>query len=346
MGIYLRLIACLAYCSFILIGCTPSKLRAVGPDEPKPIPAKNPEKPEPIAPIGVVQFRDAITLDNGQLAISISPEAGRIFSLVPAGGRNLLWVGDAASVEKAKVNPKRKYLNYGGDKIWPAVQSLWPHISGRTWPPPTGISSTAWTLMSQSKLSVTIQSPIDPELNIQARRKIVLAPYAAKITITNTLTRIKPSPFPVQIWCVTQVHNPEFTLLDMARDVADPDRAWIRMSPAKQWQSAWIDKLPGALLHQPDYTRRTKVGTFGRWIAGVWSDYVFIQRTDYDPTAAYPDASNMQVYTSRANSELETLSPQVHLQPGQSLTNTVQWQVITRPAGEAAAALKAIHAAN
>src|SRR5690606_11605450 len=80
-----------------------------------------------------------------------------------------------------------------------------------------------------------------------------------------------------------------------------------------------------------------KIGTLGDWVASVWDDYAFIQTTRYIADAAYPDASSSQVFYDQNYLELELLSPTRHLQPGQTLSNVVNWWLIPRDEKGAAA---------
>lgn len=74
----------------------------------------------------------------------------------------------------------------------------------------------------------------------------------------------------------------------------------------------------------------------------MWDDYAFVQATSYHPDGSYLDASSAQVYYDENVLELEMLSPSEHLQPGQTLTNTVHWWLI--PRGDMDAAALAAHA--
>jgi hypothetical protein len=73
--------------------------------------------------------RKAYRMSDGRSEAIIVPEIGRVMSYGFVGGPNLLWN-----------NPQKQFKaeewhNYGGDKTWPAPQSLWPTNVGRGWPP-------------------------------------------------------------------------------------------------------------------------------------------------------------------------------------------------------------------
>lgn len=63
---------------------------------------------------------------------------------------------------------------------------------------------------------------------------------------------------------------------------------------------------------------------------------MFVQRIAFDPTECYPDGSSVQVYACKPYVELETLSPNKHIQPGQSIEFDVTWSLLDRPTGSSA----------
>ena len=155
------------------------------------------------------------------------------------------------------------------------------------------------------------------------------------------------------VWSVAQVVMPRYTLLDVTRarpqgELGGPYHA-LWSYGEKDNVSANVTPLLDGDAIRWDLTHEGggKVGTLGTWCAGVYDNLVWVQQTAFDPEGSYPDASNIQVYTHGEYTELETLSPQVHLTPGQTLTNRVVWRLIEvdgRDAAALAAAIKALPA--
>ena len=321
---------------------------------PTTSPATAPEltPPEPADMDAFESLPDVVTLDNGQLAVGISPAVGRIVSLIPAGGDNLLWRATRRQIAADRARRQWHYFNWGGDKVWPALQLSWERMFSQNgpWPPPPIIDGDPWKVVEQTPLALTLESGINTQLNVQVRRRIELDADRPHLVIANTITRIKPSPYPVMIWSITQVKTPQSTFLAIADDRPDPATPWIVMSPQSTFDPAWVTPLDAAIAVRPDFAgvpeakSSMKVGAFGRFIAAAWDKHLLVERVNFEPRGSYPDGSNIQVYSDLIYTEIETLSPQVHLQPGESLTNTIHWFVLPRPAGDDPALLSAITA--
>lgn len=278
-------------------------------------------------------FADTVTLGNGHVEVGVAPGVGRIVRFAPAGGENVLWVAPAGAYDHPFVAYGRTYVNVGGDKVWPTVQALWPRAyGGGDWPPEAAIDGSPWTLVEHSPGRIVIESPVSPALGVRVRRTIALPANAPRVEITNELTRVKPSVFPVHLWTVTQAVPPAAVMLDIAADRAAAPPFVHLSDPAAVAPHLATVADDEAVRWRLDQVGDAKLGTLGRWVAALYPDTIFLQSTGFDPRAAYPDASSVQVYSSGDYTELELLSPFVHLQPGQTLTNRVTWQLLPRPA--------------
>jgi len=278
-------------------------------------------------------FPDTIELTNDRLHLGISPMAGRIVDLRRRGGDNLLWRSTHPLPAEDVIGA---YRNLGGDKIWPAVQMMWPRYSPGQWPPDGIIDGRPWRLIDASPQRVTIESEQHPDLQIVARRSVTLDAVAARVVIDSTLTRISQSSLPVCVWSVTQVQRPEVGLMDIADDrVESPAWRYINLTDGTPFPETIVQlaNTGRTVAYRPPVKVPGKVGTFGRWLAGVYRDDIFLQQTAFDSAGAYPDRSNVQLFSCERYVEIETLSPQVHLQPGQTLSHRVVWHLLNRAPG-------------
>jgi hypothetical protein len=289
------------------------------------------------AVVETVVHKDTIVLTNGAIELGVSASVGRIVHVSRAGGPNLLWVSPLAAANEAQA--KDQWVNWGGDKPWPAVQSLWPRFvpSGNQWPPDRIIDGQAWTILEQGDRHLVMQSPVNPDLQARVTRRIVLDDEGPGVRIHNSMERVGSSPIPLLIWTVSQVPHPAYTLLAIAADrpESERDRPVLHFGKAREAQER-VELHDNAARFNVTRERSLKVGTFGTWVAGVWEDVAFAQYAHYDPAGSYPDRSNSQVYCDGNYVELELLSPQQHLQPGQKLDFEVRWRLLDLPAGMAA----------
>lgn len=284
-------------------------------------------------PIG---FPDAITLSNQHVRISISPHVGRIVDFGRSGGPNLLWLNSADAYRHPVARPNRApYYNLGGDRLSPMLQKLWC----RAFQMEGGSASDAafdglpWRVIEQSSHHLVIESPESQDLGIIARRRIELTDHAS-VVITNTLTRVKANAFPVQIWSITPVRLPELIVMDIAADRPVLSPPWLVLSEQPEFREP-VSLAPDGRSVQLATARagEGKIGSFGRKISARYHDVILTQTCDYQPAGAYPDGSNLQAYwaVKTGYCELETLSPFVHLQPGESLRNQITWELQSMP---------------
>jgi hypothetical protein len=155
---------------------------------------------------------EVVWLDNGVLRLGLVPAlGGRLLSL-RFGGLELLWRN--ASLVDERLRPvdghmpasaagsMGDWVNYGGDKTWPAPQG-WDH-SGQWAGPPDPVLDSGVYAVDVSGGSVTMTSGADPRTGLRLTRRVDLQPdsgsYRLDLTATNTLDR----PVRWALWNVTQ----------------------------------------------------------------------------------------------------------------------------------------------
>ncbi len=275
---------------------------------------------------------DTVYLANDKVRVGVSPHTGRIVDFgLAEGGRNLIWL-DAREIDALRMaDGGERYYNLGGDKLWPAPQLMWEEVTGHdSWPPDEVIDGQPWALLACDATSLIIESRPSPSYDIVVRRRIDLMADDAQIRITNTFRRIAVNPFPVCIWSVTQVQQPRWIILDIAEDRPLPSETVRPLGVFSNERTAgFFETHDGrAVVWRPHGQPDAKLGTFGRSIAAVYDDVIFLQQSQFDPHGAYLEASSIQAYHTVDYCELEVLSPLVQLAPGEELQNTVMWTLI------------------
>jgi hypothetical protein len=305
--------------------------------------------------LAVAQPQGPITIVNGEIRLTINPSVGRAVDYGRVGKPNLLRITDSSVLTTAKANAAG-YQAYGGDVLWPAQQNQWGGIrgSGGTWPPLNELDGPNWTVVDQSDSHVTIQSPQGPLLGLVARRRFELVPNSTEVVITNTFERkvlpARVAQYPVLIWSVTGVVEPEFTLAGVS-----PDRpivsTYVTLNNTNPTSLVTNLNSNTALRfnnrsHGPGQAvgaDMQKLGMYGDWLAAIYANDIFLQRTEYDPQGLFPDNANTEIYSAQATGgehvELEVLSGGKLLQVGELMTNIVHWHLLDRPEGASDAVL-------
>lgn len=266
-----------------------------------------------------------VVLDNGSVRLEFDSQIGRIVFFGTSGGRNLLWV--QPEEETASQKAEKTWINWGGDKVWVAIQPQWPSIYGREWPPVDRIEGFPWQIIQSDKTSLLARSPESEQVGVVLEREITLPATGTSVTIVNRLQRVRDVKIPVHIWPVTQVVLPEFILLDVTRMQEDGE-PWGRMfGPVEKGDFEYLDR---ALLFRQKAEEGRKIAVSGAWAAAVYPDIVFLQSGRDYPDALYLDRGPLHVFAMDAYTELELLSPTVQLEKAGVLQHEVTWHLLER----------------
>ncbi|MGA6161367.1 DUF4380 domain-containing protein [Amycolatopsis magusensis] len=159
---------------------------------------------------------EVLWLDNGLLRLGLVPQlGGRLLSLAVPGGPELLWRNDellSGGLETRSGHHPHggslgDWLNYGGDKTWPAPQG-WSGPGEWAGPPDPVLDSgryQAVTAVTDDAVTVTLTSGDDPRTGLRLSREFVLERgrrgYTLELTARNTADR----PVRWALWNVTQL---------------------------------------------------------------------------------------------------------------------------------------------
>ncbi len=269
------------------------------------------------------------TLQNNSVKVVIAPDIGRVIHFGFVGERNLVWMKDRGDLAKNKASGA-EWLNWGGDKVWPAQQAKWPLIyGGGDWPPKTKLDGYAFRVVESTAAKLVVESPVDQALHVRLRRTFCLDDDLPRLTIENTLTREASSSWPVHIWSVTQCVLPNYTLLGIAEDAPKRD--------SQPFLNLWDAPLPDSnaklmtnalRLSLDENLHIAKAGTIGSWCAAVYDNEIFLQKSDALPNGRYPDGANVEVFMFDQYTELELLSSSVHLPKGKSISSATVWSLL------------------
>jgi hypothetical protein len=287
----------------------------------------------PVAPIQAVAFEgwtNVFELQNPAVALVIVPSIGRIAKISYKGGDNLLRL-DAGLKDRVPDGGKGElWMNYGGDWIWPVAQSRWTAMAKTDWPPPSALAEQPWTGTAWKDADGTMCCQMAREygepVNIKVSRLIKLDKAAARFTIRQRIERTAPSELPVVLWNISQI--------------AGASRVVIPQGPDSIFETG----VKALLFAMPDDKRLTSCGhamvfdaTEGEyklcsdskrsWIAAQKGGVVIVERaTSADTQGAHPDGGcSVEMYSNAGlgYSEIETLSVEKKLLPGESLQNLI-----------------------
>ncbi len=259
------------------------------------------------------QGRDAYRFSDGKTAAVVVPSLGRVMSYGMASGPNLLFNNKGAKFDaKNPVN----WVNYGGDKTWPAPQNgwaLWQKSGG--WPPPRQWDGAPHAAQVLTGGRLRMVSQVHPGLGGRVVRVFSMN-AAGEFVIEQSIEKMSGGPLSLSIWSVAQINH--------------PDAIFLRSNPATPYKNGfhWIsdgDTKPFSIAQtRPEMVRAepSKQGVYKIGVdapvvalASVTGNIAFVEKSARFP-GDYPDGAlgagfPLEVYNnpSPAYVELELLGP-------------------------------------
>jgi hypothetical protein len=286
---------------------------------------------------------NAIAIRNERAEVIVVPDIGRVMSFGLLGGENVFW--DDPSLYGKPVNPDAgEWINFGGDKSWPAPEAEWGLYSGRKgWRPPPAFDAAPNDARIDGK-DVVLLSPVDPFYGIQVQRRVHLEPKETKLTITTTYERTSGTPSKIGVWVITQFKDPVAVFILRPESSAFPD-GFYKFSD-EPWTN--VTAARGLISVTRDPAKPHKLGTDADQMLWVGAAAACLVSSPRVPAANYPDrGASVEVYTNpdpKKYVELETLGPLSVMKPGDKITRVNTYTLFPRttenPSEEARRILK------
>lgn len=309
--------------SFLLIALAAS--RAAG--QPRP------NADVPVAPISATVFEgwtNSFKLQNPALEIVVTPDIGRIARISYKGSRNVLRMDAGWKDRVPDGGAGEPWHNFGGDWIWPVAQSRWTAIANSDGPPPPALAEKPWMGTAWKDADGTLCCQMSREygepLNIKVSRLIKLDKEAARFTIRQRLERTAPSELPVILWNISRIAGAYRVILP-----AGPDSIFEKGVKALRFAMPDENNLTACdrtLVYNTTGGEHKLCSDSKRsWIAAQKDNTVIVERVVSKITEGTRpnNGCTVEMYSNAGlgYSEIETLSEEKKLLPGESLQNVV-----------------------
>jgi hypothetical protein len=263
---------------------------------------------------------EAFQLNNGIVSAVIVPSIGRVMSFGFPGEESPFW-DQPALYGKSPQPDSGEWLNFGGDKSWPAPQGDWAKNGGRSWPPPATYDSKAVRARIVGG-DLLIESDVDPRLGIRFERRISLLPGSPSMRIETTYYKVSGDPVDISIWVVTQLDHPDAMFIPLPAPGLFGEGYNLQGNPLFEH----LTVQGGFLKMTRNPHSNHKIGSDASRLVWVGPDSVLRIDTSRIAGMPYPDnGSSVEIYTNGdplAYVELETLGPVQRLSIGQLLAAT------------------------
>jgi len=221
-----------------------------------------------------------------------------------------------------------EWINFGGDKCWPAPQSDWPRHQGREWPPPVAFDSRPMEAAATER-GVAMTSIVDPGFGIQVTRHVELDAAQPVMRIRTEYRKICGEAVVVGVWSITQMQEPErvcFFLLERSAFAG----GYVRLMPAEPRELCSEGRLL-SLARSP--RENAKIGSDATSLA--WMGRNCVVRIDAQAgPGEYPDGGCVtEVYTNAdplPYVELEAMGPLVNLSVGERIERATVYTILPR----------------
>jgi arylsulfatase A-like enzyme len=303
-------------------------------------------------------------LSNDLLQLHVVPQVGGRVVQFKMGSKEFFWTNpDLAGREPTRtgLGVDDSWLNYGGDKLWPAPQG-WNGPDQWPGPPDAVLDGQPYAFevlpTKPGEAAIRMTGGKDPLTGIQFSRVIRLAGDSTCVDIEATMKNIDNRPRRWGIWAHTQLDarartGGGYNALMKAYTPYNPSSSFKRgyevIFGEQDNPSFSRDEARGLITVKYLY----QVGKIGvdspaGWVATVdgSSGDVFVQRFVYQPDKEYPEGSSVEFWHNGAGRihaynrdiempedpsknpyvfESEVLSPFATLQPGETYTWKYQW---------------------
>lgn len=300
-------------------------------------------------------------LQNDLVRLHVVPDIGGRVIQYALGEKEFFWVNAALAGKTSPdtgLDPDGGWLNYGGEKLWPAPQG-WDNDQQWPGPPDAVLDGQCYRAeIDADSAAISLTSRDDPRSGIRFGRRISLHLRSSRVSVEASMTNVDTKPRRWGIWAHVQLDAGLAGTDDYNRLM----RAWCPINPNSHFKAGY-NILFGEKDNpsfEPDAKRglmkvsyHYKVGkaaldSDAGWVATVdgRNGDVFVQRFTFEPKKPYPDGASVEFWhnglgriyaynkwidmpDNRAATpyvfESEILSPFASLQPGETYTWQYEW---------------------
>lgn len=309
-------------------------------------------KPAGVSTLTFRGFEGCCRIANGKTEVVVAPQSGGRLLSYALNGKDILY--QDAEVDGHKLAPgKRFHPDAGRFDIGPEQHPTRPI------PRRPALWTGKWTAEQRGRLAVCLTSQKCPSTGMQIQRLFRLAPDSSHLLVRQTMTNVSSNTTYWCFWSRTLAKGGGVCMVPL-----DPKSKFPKGYARYLWGGKPIETehpeeprlrvAAGLLTLDAVGEKSLKVGldSSAEWMAYACDGLLFVKRFRYFPQGLYSDALgfSVAVYLNDRMCELEPISPQAVLKPGESYTFDEEWWLLDYPDANArpldAAKAKAFVAAN
>ena len=276
-------------------------------------------------------------ISNGTTDVVVAPSSGGRLLAYALDGKNILY--RHPEPDPTKIKPGRRIRMLAGRfDIGPEI-----HPTHKI-PRRDLLWRGEWSLKQTGPMSVRITSQKCPATGVQITRELTLDDNSSHLLVRQTMTNVSDKTTRWCFWSRTLAKGGGICMVPL-----NPKSKFPKGYARYVWGKGVKRRI---LTEDPEEPRINVVGNLvtleavgekslkigcdsdGEWMAYACDGMLFVKRFRYFPGAVYNDALgfSVAVYLTGDMCELEPISPEAPLKPGESYTYDEEWWLLDYPA--------------
>ena len=270
-------------------------------------------------------WKQCYRMENGIIDMVVVPQVGHIMRFGYIGGPNMLWENPdllGKTLTSLGLSGNRKdWVNFGGDKLWPAPQERW------NWPPDPELDPGEHTVTITDKLGVYMFGEPSKKSGVLFRRLITMSPDSAEVTIVNTMFNSSNENQKWSVWEIAQTDNPDTAIAPKSL-TGEP----YNIMTTEKINPRTVVVVSGQVIVKRDTKLSGKIGTTNPlgWLKCTKAGTTFEMKLE-NQKGTYPDKDcRQQIYWNPdplKYVELELLGPIKSFGSSAAISTTVHWSL-------------------
>lgn len=191
-----------------------------------------------------------------------------------------------------------------------------------------------YTITAPRDYTVQVESQPDKTTGVQLSRELVLDPVKGDLGVLQTMKNISDKDVAYCLWDRTLCKGGGFAFFPLSKKSRFPAKWSIRRQADGKYFYDGINpqhenvKIIKNVLVARCYGEPSKIGadSDAGWIGYARGNLLFVKYFPYNPKGNYSDGGNsVEVYWSEQVAEIEPLSPEKSLKPGESYSMPQKW---------------------
>ncbi|WP_423128750.1 DUF4380 domain-containing protein [Gaoshiqia sp. Z1-71] len=305
-------------------------------------------------------------LKNQRIKLYATPQLGGRLMQMEMEGHEFFFVNPLLAgkePDSTRLGANGAWLNFGGEKIWPAPQG-WNSPDQWPGPPDPVLDSGNYTAEFRNKKELKLTSPVDPYTGLQITKEVSVAETRTEVKVLVTFRNMGKTSKRWSVWPVLQMNTPEENVGQY--QIVCP------VNPESKFSKGY--KVMHGLVNNPQYSLNANgnvqvdyqylVGKIGLDPNSGWAAFIdkksgkaLILMSQFQKGKLYPEDTSFQVWTSGRGMvysrnvirqhpddkklnppymEMELLSPLQEIEPGKEIQYEYSMLATTIPANETA----------